>query len=238
MVSCRSGFICLGIILGMTLSTAAYAQSVLQSVTVRVAPGEMDNYLETVEKLQGVMDRLGAGARIGIWQATLAGAGSGDTLVGVSYPSLAAFAEGTTKSAADPEWQKLIGSLDKVRTPVSNSLLVSRDGAGPPEPPASGAVLQGVIVRVEPGRLDDYLAQVESLRKTQERLGSSGQMRVWEATLAGEGSGNLAVGIVYPSLAAYAKDSGRLQADAEGQKIFEGLDKIRTVVSSSLFVSP
>ena len=233
----RLGFAFLGAVLGLTVSAAAFAQAVLQSVTVRVEPGKMEAYLERIDQLQGVMDRLGGGARIGVWQATLAGAGSGNTLIGVSHPSLAAFAETTMKTGADAEWQTLFGGLDEFRTVVSNGLLVSRDGGGAPEPPGDGAVLQGVIVRVKPGKLDDYLAQVEALRKVRERVGSSGNMRVFQATVAGEGTGNVAVGITYPSLAAWAVDSGKLRADAEGQKIFAGLDEIRTVLSSSLFAS-
>ena len=238
MIFRRLGLASLGVVLGLTLSAAAFAQAVLQSVTVRVEPGKMEAYLETVDKLQGVMDRLGGGGRIGVWQATLAGAGSGNTLIGVSHPSLAAFAETTTKTGADAEWQKLFEGLDDLRTVVSNGMLVSRDGGGVPEPPGDGAVLQGVIVRVKPGKLDDYLAQLESLRRVQERIGSSGNMRVFQATVAGQGTGNVAVGITYPSLAAWARDSGKLQADAEGQKIFAGLDEVRTLVSSSLFASP
>ena len=58
------------------------------------------------------------------------------------------------------------------------------------------------------------------------------------ATLAGTGTGNVVVGITYPSLEDFAKDSGKLGDDENGQKIFAELDQIRTVVSSSLFVSP
>jgi hypothetical protein len=60
-------------------------------------------------------------------------------------------------------------------------------------------------------------------------------MRVWNVTFGGEGSGNIAVGIVYPSLEVFAANNGKLQADAEGGKLFASLDGLRKVVSISLF---
>lgn len=227
----------LGVCLGLVVATAASAQAVMQSVTVRVERGHMDDYRASVAKLQGVLDRTGDGGKVAIWNATFAGAGAGTTLVGVSFPSLAAFAESTAKTNADAEWQKTMAGLDDIRTVVSTGLLVSADDGRPVSPPAAGSVLQGVIVRAKPGKTDAYLAKLAALRKVQKRIESSGEMRVWQVSLGGEAAGSIAVGIVYPSLAAYAADSVKLQADSEGSKIFARLDDIRTVVSSSLFTA-
>ena len=222
---------------GFGLATAGYAQAVLQSVTVRVEPGEMDEYVKRVGALQGVLDRAGSGGRVALWNADFAGSNAGTTLVGVSFPSLAAYAESTTKTNADPEWQRIMSGLGDIRTVVSTSLLVSRDGGGSVTPPAVGSVLQGVIVRANPGQADAYEAKLGALRKVQARLGSSGEMRVWRVSLGGETAGSYAIGIIYPNLAAYAADSGKLQADPEGAKIFASLDDVRTVVSNSLFTA-
>lgn len=224
-------------LLGGMFSVSAAAQAVLQSVTVRVAPGQMDAYLGSVEKLQGVLDRVGGGATVAVWQATLAGPASGTTMVGVSYPSLESYAAVTRKAQADGEWQRIVGGLDGVRTLVSTSLLSSADGGGPVTQPASGSVLQGVIVRPHAGKNAAYLEQIDKLQAVQERVGSSGQLRAWNVAIGGEGAGTIAVGIVYPSLAAYAADQGKLQADPEGAKLFAGLDDLRTVESVSLFTA-
>ena len=233
----RFGFALLVVVLGVMFSTAAFSQAVLQSVAVRVEPGQMDEYLNRVAKLQGVMDRVGGGAKVTVWQATLAGTASGNTMVGVSYPSLAAFAEVTDKTSSDTEWQGIMNGLDEVRALVSSSLLTSADGGGQAAVADSGNVLQGVIVRPLPGKADEYLAQLKKLNAVQKRVGSSGELRSWNVTFGGEGSGNIAVGIVYPSLAAYAADQGKLQADPEGAKLFDSLDDLRTVVSVSLFTA-
>ena len=224
-----------GLVLLLGFSTSAFAQSVLQSVAVQVKPGKLDDYMDRIQKLQGVMDRVGGGATVQVWRATLAGPNTRTVLVGVAYPSLAAYAEIQAKTAADPEWQKIFEGLDDLRTLVSSSLLASLDGGGVPAAPAEDAVLQGVIVRVNPGRLDDYLGKIDALQKIQDRLGSSGTMRVWRATLAGNNTGNVAVGIVHPSLAAYAENTAKLNADEEAGKLLEGLDDMRTLISSSLF---
>ena len=90
------------------------------------------------------------------------------------------------------------------------------------------AVLQSVTV----------LERIEALKKVQKRLGTSSNMRVWQATLAGSNTGNVAVGIMHPSLAAYAENTSKLNGDAEGQKILDGLGDIRSILSSSLYVKP
>ena len=228
----------IGALLGLAVSSGAWAQAVLQTVTVRVKPGQMSTYRERIAVLQGVMDRVGGQGRLQVWNATLAGTGTGNTLVSVAYPSLVAYAETTAKASADPEWQKILAGLDEIRTVVSSGLIASRDGGGVPPAAESGSVLQGALVRVNPGQLDAYLKRIESLKGILARLGSSSTIRVWQATLAGEATGTVAVGITHPSLAAYAENTTRLQADAEAGKLLQGLDEIRTLVSSSLFVSP
>jgi len=220
------------------LSTSAWAQAVMQTVTVKVNPGQMSTYLGKVAALQGVMDRVGGGARLQVWNATAAGQAAGTTLVSVAYPSLQAYAETSTKATKDKEWQKIMGSLDGIRALVSQGLIESRDGGGMPAGVESGAVLQGILVRVKPGKLDAYLQKIEALKAIQKRVGSTGTTRVWQATLAGQTAGMVAVGLIHPSLAAFADNTGKLQADAEWQKIIGGLDGIRTIASSSLFVAP
>jgi hypothetical protein len=233
----RFGFVLFALLLGAGFSTSAVAQAVLQSVTVRVESGQMDAYLDRVAKLQGVMDRVGGGARVSVWQASFAGTNSGNTMVSVAFPSLTGYAETTTKTSQDAEWQKVMSGLDDIRTIVTSSLLTSTDNQGAPPATATGNILQGVIVRPKAGKTAAYAAQIEKLKAVNARIGSSGDLRAWNVTFGGEGSGNVAVGIIYPSLAAFAEDQGKLQADPEGAKLFAALDDLRTVVSISLFTA-
>lgn len=226
-----------GILFALSIGAGAYAEAVIQSVTVKVMPGQLDAYLAKVRALQGVMDRVGAGGKVTVWQATVAGAGTGNTLVSVAYPSLVAYAEGTTKATADPEWQKILAGLPKIRTTLSTVLAEARDGGGPPAPAKAGTVLLGVLVQVKPGQLDTYLERIKTLQAIQKRLGSSGVIRVYQSIAAGPTTGTVAVGITHPSLAAYAENTGKTSGDPEAQKLLNGLDDIRTLVSTSLFTA-
>ncbi len=226
-----------GTLLALSFTTGALAQAVIQSVTVKVAPGKMDAYLAEVAKLQGVMDRIGGGAQVVVWQGTAAGPLTGNTLVSVSYPSLTAYAETTSKGNADPEWQKIMGGLGDIRTLVSTVLMQARDGGGMPSPAKAGTILEGVIVQVKPGQLDAYLEKVETLKGIQERVGSTAELRVWQSIVGGPTTNSVAVALVHPSLADYASNTTKTNADAEAQKVLGGLHTIRTLVSRSLFTA-
>ena len=113
---------------GLALPSLAAADSntVLQVTTVQVKAGQMDAYLAKVKQLQAIIKRLGTSGTTRVWEATLAGDGTGTVVVGVEYPSLAAYAESTTKVSADSEWKAMIASLDDMRTVVSRSLYRER----------------------------------------------------------------------------------------------------------------
>ena len=133
-----SGIRILILIVVLGFAQGAFAQTVLQSVVVQVNPGELDNYMDRIAKLQGVLTRVGGGSEVRVWQATLAGSDTGNVLVGIAHASLAAYAETTRKVQADGEWQKQIKGLDDIRTLMSSSLIASRDGKGMPPAPAEG----------------------------------------------------------------------------------------------------
>jgi len=105
---------------------------------------------------------------------------------------------------------------------------------------ASDSVLQVVAVQVKPGKLDAYAGKVKQLNAITKRLGTQATMRMWRATMAGDATGSVIVGLEFPSLSAFAEASEKLQADAEWQKLIAGLDDIRTLVSQSLYeeISP
>jgi len=58
---------------------------------------------------------------------------------------------------------------------------------------------------------------------------------MWHAEMAGPNTGAVAVGVVYPDLAAYVSDSAKMAADAEWQKLLAGLSEIRTLMGRTMY---
>ena len=75
------------------------------------------------------------------------------------------------------------------------------------------AVAQVFQFRINPGRNQEFNAQVAEGKKHQERLG--GRVRVWQATAAGPNTGLVSYVIEHKDLAAFASFVDKLNADAE-----------------------
>jgi hypothetical protein len=98
---------------------------------------------------------------------------------------------------------------------------------------AERVALRVVVVKTD--NPDAYVKEIEKGKALLKRIGSGVQLRVWRAQFAGENAGAIVVAAEYPNLAALAKDYAAVSADAEYQAWLKGLDKIRTIVSDSLY---
>ena len=110
-------------VLTITGSAAADSSRVLTVLTVKVK-GDQDAYVAQLKKFIAGMKRLDTGGTTRVWRGTLAGSDSRLLFVATEYPTLEAFAKGTSKLQADDELTKLRKELDKsgAREIVSNSL--------------------------------------------------------------------------------------------------------------------
>ena len=210
-----------------TPAAAGHHEAGLQVVSVRVAPGKMEKYLGKVKQLDGILRRHQSPAKVRVWNTTVGGPDTGNTIVGLEYPNAAAWAADSGKLQADSEWQKIVRGLDDIRTLESNS--VWREISVTPMPAGSGGVLAVTAVQVKPGKLDAYRKRVDSARAITERLGLSGTLRMWQADVAGPNTGGVVVGIEYPDLVSYVSDQGKLAGDSEWRKLLRGLDELRTL---------
>jgi hypothetical protein len=97
------------------------------------------------------------------------------------------------------------------------------------------AVAQVIQFRINPGRNQEFNAQVAEAKKLQERLG--GRVRVWQATAAGPNTGLVSYVIEHPDLAAFAAFSDKLNADSQWQafvaKVFTA-NPSGTLISAAL----
>ena len=77
------------------------------------------------------------------------------------------------------------------------------------------AVLSVVTFQVEPGRMDDFLAAVRTLQEIENRLAANlVSMRLFEAEVAGQGSGQVSLVFEYADLASWGATVDREREDA------------------------
>jgi hypothetical protein len=94
-------------------------------------------------------------------------------------------------------------------------------------------VLRVVVVKTD--NVAAYLQALEQAKEIMKKIGLTPQIRVWQATFAGPNAGSIAVGIEYASMAAFADADAKTRADKDYQAWLKGVEKIRTIVSDSLY---
>lgn len=227
----------IGVLLCMALAAptamAGHHEPVLQVVSVDVKPGMLSKYLKQVGKLNGILADVESKATVRVWRAAQAGENTGTVLVALEYPNAEAWAAAAPKIQANEDWQDIIGDLDELRTLNSSAMwtdISTNQSDGSP-----GAVMVVTGVTVNPGMLATYQERVGQGAAMNERLSLSGRMRMWQATLAGPATGNVAVAIEYKDLATYAAENAKISGDAEWQSLLSGLNDIRTLNTRSLY---
>ena len=98
---------------------------------------------------------------------------------------------------------------------------------------AADTVLRVVVIETDD--VDGYVKQVEQGKAILKKAGSPGILRIWRADFAGSDTGSIVVSIEYENIQAFAAESAKLADNAEFQTWLKGLDKIRKVVSDSLY---
>ena len=91
------------------------------------------------------------------------------------------------------------------------------------------------VVVVETDDVAGYVEQVEQGKALLKKVGSPAMLRIWQAGFAGPDTGSVAVSLEYENLQAFGADMARLADNAEYQTWRKGLDKIRKIVSDSLY---
>jgi glutamine cyclotransferase len=97
---------------------------------------------------------------------------------------------------------------------------------------------KATVLRVVVVKTDDpaaYAQEIEKGRQVMKSLGVQGQTRVWQARFAGPEAGAVVVSIEYPSMAAFADAVAKTNASNEYQAWLKGLDKVRKIVSDSIY---
>jgi len=213
----------------------ARAAAVWQIISVQV-DGDPQPWLDLVEKANAIRKRL-ALSPVRVVQATLAGDETGRYFVDIEYASLAAFADAVAKLEADSEWPGLLKQFQTYPKSkvVENSLFVDRTPEGVTAAQLKpGGYATGLAVRVE-GDPSAYLALLPKFEAAFKRIGVP-TARIWQATLAGEGTGTILITTAYPTLAAYEDAQKKLDGDAEYQSLRQQAEATGRKIVSSLLV--
>jgi len=99
---------------------------------------------------------------------------------------------------------------------------------------------KATVLRVVVVKTDDpaaYAQEIEKGRQVMKSLGVQGQTRVWQARFAGPEAGMVVATIEYPNMAAFADAVAKTNASSEYQAWVKGLEKIRKIVSDSLYTA-
>jgi hypothetical protein len=94
-------------------------------------------------------------------------------------------------------------------------------------------VLRVVVVKTD--NPTAYVQEIEKGRQIMKSLGVQGLTRVWQARFAGPEAGSVVVSIEYPSMEAFTEAYNKTNASSDYQNWIKGLDKIRKIVSDSIY---
>jgi hypothetical protein len=94
-------------------------------------------------------------------------------------------------------------------------------------------VLRVVVVKTENPAA--YAEELEKGRQIMKSLGVQATTRVWQARFAGPEAGAVVVSIEYPSMDAFADGYKKTSASTDYKNWIKDLDKVRKIVSDSLY---
>lgn len=97
---------------------------------------------------------------------------------------------------------------------------------------------KSTVLRVLVIKTDNVAGYVQELDKGQallKKLGVQETLRVWQARFAGPEAGSVVVSIEFPSMSALVDSDTKTNANSEYKEWLKGLDKIRKIVSDSLY---
>ncbi len=96
-----------------------------------------------------------------------------------------------------------------------------------------GTVLRVVVVKTDNPAA--YVQEIEKGRQIMKSLGVQATTRVWQARFAGPEAGAVVVSIEYPSMEAFADAYKKTNASTDYQNWVKNLDKVRKIVSDSIY---
>lgn len=94
------------------------------------------------------------------------------------------------------------------------------------------------VIRVVVVKTDNpaaYAQAIEAGKEIMKKAGVSANTHVYQASYAGPNAGSVVASIEYPSMAALADAEMKLRVNKDYIEWIKGLDKIRTIISDSIY---
>jgi hypothetical protein len=91
------------------------------------------------------------------------------------------------------------------------------------------------VIVVKSDNVSAYVQELEKGRAMLKKLGVNVTLRIWKATYAGPETGTVVVSQEYASFAAFAEAQTKTTGDPQFAAWVSSLDKLRTIVSDSLY---
>ena len=98
---------------------------------------------------------------------------------------------------------------------------------------AEPAVARVVVVQTD--NADAYIKELARGQELLQKMQSPAKIHAWRARFAGPEAGSVVVTVEYPNIAALASDDAKIAASEEYRAWIKGLDKLRKIVSDSLY---
>jgi hypothetical protein len=95
----------------------------VRDVLIAETNGDLPRFLQLMQRIDGVNERLGLGARLRVFRATFAGEHTGEVYVYWELPSFVRFAEAETRLHDDAEYRRILGELDEAGMGFRSELL-------------------------------------------------------------------------------------------------------------------
>ena len=112
----------LGICVPLTSSATDQNRPVLDVIVVDVN-GDLEGFLDRMNRIKGVAERLGLPARLRVFQSTFADEKSGEIHLFWELPSFIAFAEAETALHNDAEFLAILAEMDAAGQGFKSELL-------------------------------------------------------------------------------------------------------------------
>ena len=215
------------------IQAGAQSNTAVRAVYSLDIQGNVAEYLEAVKPMIARFNEIQPKSTLHIFQAEFAGSDAGTINFVIDHPSMAYMEKMTPKFESDEELAKLWPTLEKFGVTVESSGLhlnrapeQDRDIDSPIE----------VIYSIDThGNNDAYVEGSKKIHERYYKVVSSGDLSVYEAMFAGEGTGTVYIIVGFPSMTDMERREEKVANDAELTRLFAERDKIgATIVSRGL----